>query len=135
VERPRPIEIPEEPSCQLIKQRLRLFQIARVKPFGEPAVDRSEKRTSPHRQDLDDRRTRQSEFHEDPRAFRGSLSSPTAIENECRAGHQRRGVGGEKDNRSGDFVQLAEATKLDLRQHFVPEMFCSRNTVESSAFR
>ena len=43
MERPRPIEIPEEPSCQLIKQRLGLFQIARVKAFGEPAVDRSEK--------------------------------------------------------------------------------------------
>ena len=30
-------------SGQLVKQRLRLFQIERVKPFGEPAVDRSEK--------------------------------------------------------------------------------------------
>ena len=29
-------------SGQLVEQRLRLLQIARVKPFGEPAVDRSE---------------------------------------------------------------------------------------------
>ena len=29
-------------SCQLLQQRLRLLQIARVKPLGEPAVDRSE---------------------------------------------------------------------------------------------
>jgi len=28
---------------QLLQQRLGLFQIARVKTFGEPAVDRSEK--------------------------------------------------------------------------------------------
>src|SRR5581483_982264 len=50
-----------------------------------------------------------------------SLSSPTAIENKRRAGHQRRGVGGEKDDRSGDFVKLAEAAELDLRQHFISE--------------
>jgi hypothetical protein len=30
-------------SGQLIKQRPRFLQIARVNPFGEPAVDRSEK--------------------------------------------------------------------------------------------
>jgi hypothetical protein len=29
-------------NTQLIEQRLRLLQIARVGPFGEPAVDRSE---------------------------------------------------------------------------------------------
>jgi hypothetical protein len=29
-------------GIQLIKQRLRLLQIERVKPLGEPAVDRSE---------------------------------------------------------------------------------------------
>jgi hypothetical protein len=33
----------ERSSCQLIEQRLRLFQIERVEPFDEPAVDRSEK--------------------------------------------------------------------------------------------
>ena len=31
---------------QLLQQRLRLLQIARVEPFGEPAVDRSEKLAS-----------------------------------------------------------------------------------------
>jgi hypothetical protein len=31
---------------QSVEQRLSLFQIARVKPFGEPAVDRSEKLAS-----------------------------------------------------------------------------------------
>src|SRR5215471_17167191 len=30
-------------SRQFVQQRLRLFQIPRVKPFGEPAEDRSEK--------------------------------------------------------------------------------------------
>ena len=30
-------------SDQLIEQRLRLFQIERIEPFGEPAVDRSKK--------------------------------------------------------------------------------------------
>src|SRR6516225_9940815 len=29
--------------CQFLKQRLRLFQIARVETLGEPAVDRSKK--------------------------------------------------------------------------------------------
>ena len=29
-------------GVQLLQQRLRLLQIARVEPFGEPAVDRSE---------------------------------------------------------------------------------------------
>ena len=33
-------------SSQLVEQRLCLFQIARVKPFSEPAVDRSEKLAS-----------------------------------------------------------------------------------------
>jgi hypothetical protein len=33
-------------SAQLIEQRLRLFQIARVKPFGEPAIDRIERASS-----------------------------------------------------------------------------------------
>ena len=30
-------------GAQLIEQRLSLLQIERIKPFGEPAVDRSEK--------------------------------------------------------------------------------------------
>jgi tetratricopeptide (TPR) repeat protein len=38
--------VPEESSCQLVQQRLRLFQIARIKPIREPAVDRREKLTS-----------------------------------------------------------------------------------------
>ena len=34
-------------SCgQLVEQNLGLFQVERVKPFGEPAVDRSEKLAS-----------------------------------------------------------------------------------------
>ena len=32
--------------CQLLQQRLRVLQIARVKPFGKPPVDRSEQFTS-----------------------------------------------------------------------------------------
>jgi TolB-like protein/class 3 adenylate cyclase/Flp pilus assembly protein TadD len=41
--------VPEEwrlSSCEAIQQRLRLLQIARIEPFGEPAVDRSEKLAS-----------------------------------------------------------------------------------------
>src|SRR4029077_3966994 len=30
------------PSCTRVEQRLRILQITRVKPFREPAVDRSE---------------------------------------------------------------------------------------------
>ena len=40
-------QISTKPSSgQLVEQRLSLLQIARVKPFGEPAVDRSEKLAS-----------------------------------------------------------------------------------------
>ena len=31
---------------QFLQQRLRIFQIARIKPFSEPAIDRSEKLAS-----------------------------------------------------------------------------------------
>src|SRR4029077_3482701 len=33
-------------SSELVQQRLRLFQIARVESFGEPTIDRSEKLAS-----------------------------------------------------------------------------------------
>ena len=33
-------------SRQLLQQRLGLFQVERIEPFGEPAVDRSEKLAS-----------------------------------------------------------------------------------------
>src|SRR5437899_2809674 len=32
--------------CKLVEQRLRVLQIARIKPLGEPAVDRSKKLVS-----------------------------------------------------------------------------------------
>jgi len=35
-------------SCQFIEQCLRLLQIARVKPFGEPAIDRGHPTVSRH---------------------------------------------------------------------------------------
>ena len=34
---------------QLVEQRLRLFQVARIKPLDEPAIDGSEKLASPFR--------------------------------------------------------------------------------------
>src|SRR5581483_8310998 len=52
-----------------------------------------------------------------------SLRGPAAVEHERGAGHQRGSVGGEKHNRAGDLVELAEATELDLRQHLVAERF------------
>ena len=40
--RSRPFDL----CCQLAQQRLRLLQIARIKPFCKPAIDRSEKLAS-----------------------------------------------------------------------------------------
>jgi hypothetical protein len=38
--------VPARSCRQLVKQCFRLFQIARIKPFSKPAVDRSEKLAS-----------------------------------------------------------------------------------------
>src|SRR5262249_21526175 len=46
---------------------------------------------------------------------------PTAVENERRSRHQRRGVGGEKHDRTGDLVELTETAKFDLPKHFIAE--------------
>src|SRR5262245_9269874 len=50
-----------------------------------------------------------------------SFGSPAAIEDQRRAGHQRGGVGGEKQARAGQLVELAEAAELDLGQYLVAE--------------
>src|SRR3954454_11228166 len=43
-----------------------------------------------------------------------SFSCPPAVEDERRTGHQRRGIGGEKEDRAGQILELAEAAELDL---------------------
>src|SRR5262249_16295914 len=57
-----------------------------------------------------------------PYRFRDrSLRGPAAVEEERGAGHQRGGIGREKDDRAGQLVELAEAAELDLAQDLVAE--------------
>src|SRR5215211_9268609 len=53
--------------------------------------------------------------------YGASLRRPSPIDDQRRAGHQRGSVGGEEDDRAGDFLELAEAAELDLAQHLVAE--------------
>src|SRR5262249_25776781 len=50
-----------------------------------------------------------------------SLRGPAAVDDQRRAGHQRGGVGGEKHDRAGQLLELAEPAELDLGQHLVAE--------------
>lgn len=46
-----------------------------------------------------------------------SVRRPAAIDNHARAGHQRRRIGSEEDNRTHQILNLTEATEFDFRQH------------------
>src|SRR5215471_15740845 len=48
-----------------------------------------------------------------------SFRGPAAVDHQRRAGHQRGGVGGEKNDRAGQLLELAEPAELDLGQHLV----------------
>ena len=49
-------------------------------------------------------------------AFR-SVRCPAAIDNHARAGHQRRRIRSEKDNRAHQVLDLSETAEFDFRQH------------------